>query len=177
MEASAAVPIRVVAPGPEEADRLVAALGDFPSQVESVDGNHEVQIVLDGSTGELLVKLFNSIGEWVTAGNAASCQVHFGKRAYTLLAVADGHVNDATQFLVERTIQLQTALETRIVIEQAKGVLAERFELGMDEAFELLRSAARSTGTKIHDLAWQVVSSRSTPVVVTETLARRRHEG
>lgn len=53
--------------------------------------------------------------------------------------------------------QLQTALETRIVIEQAKGVLAERHRLGVDAAFERLRSASRSARRRIHDLAAEIV--------------------
>ena len=171
MEASA-LPIRVVAPGPEEAARLVAALGDFPARIDGENGFHEVQIVLDRDTSELLVKLFRAISRWVADGDTASCEVYFGDRSYTLLA-ADGKPSDPTQFLLERTIQLQTALDTRVVIEQAKGALAERFGLPIDEAFELLRRSARSSGKKIHGLAGAIVSSPATPTELERTLDRR----
>ena len=62
-----------------------------------------------------------------------------------------------------RCEQLQHALESRVVIEQAKGILAERYGCSTDRAFEALRSAARSTQRKLHDLASEVVSSRETP--------------
>jgi hypothetical protein len=54
--------------------------------------------------------------------------------------------------------QLRTALATRIVIEQAKGMLAERFEIHVDEAFERLRHQARSRRMKLHVLAAAVTA-------------------
>lgn len=49
--------------------------------------------------------------------------------------------------------QLQKALDSRITIEQAKGVLAERLHLTIDEAFTLIRSYARDHSKKVADTA------------------------
>jgi GAF domain-containing protein len=55
------------------------------------------------------------------------------------------------------TEQLQGALSTRVVIEQAKGILAEFGSLGMDQAFEALRSYARGHGMKLSETAAALV--------------------
>jgi AmiR/NasT family two-component response regulator len=74
--------------------------------------------------------------------------------------------------LYERNAQLQRALETRIVIEQAKGVLAERFGVGPEEAFQLLRRGARNHRVRIHSLAARVVESPDTPPEIAEAARR-----
>jgi transcriptional regulator with GAF, ATPase, and Fis domain len=53
--------------------------------------------------------------------------------------------------------QLQTALTSRIVIEQAKGVVAERLHVDMDQAFTLLRDTARGHNRRLSDLAHAIV--------------------
>lgn len=57
--------------------------------------------------------------------------------------------------------QLQSALNTRVIIEQAKGVLAEREGLSMGEAFEFLRSTARATQRPIAEVATEMVTKRT----------------
>ncbi len=56
------------------------------------------------------------------------------------------------------TEQLQLALNSRIVIEQAKGVLAERLQLGVDEAFAALRGYARDRNLKLAEVARAVAA-------------------
>ena len=53
--------------------------------------------------------------------------------------------------------QLQRALDTRVVIEQAKGMLAERHGEPMSEAFERLRRHARSTNRSVREAASAVI--------------------
>jgi hypothetical protein len=66
-----------------------------------------------------------------------------------------------------RVAQLQHALTSRVVIEQAKGMLAERYSLSPDEAYELIRFAARSNGIKVHALSNSVLESpRETPALI-----------
>lgn len=70
----------------------------------------------------------------------------------------------ATTDMDERVAQLQHALTSRIVVEQAKGMLAERYSLAPDEAYELIRLAARSNGIKVHALSNDVIAApRETP--------------
>ncbi|CAN5682696.1 GAF and ANTAR domain-containing protein [soil metagenome] len=62
--------------------------------------------------------------------------------------------------------QLQTALNTRVVIEQAKGALAERGAIDMDHAFTLLRNHARRTQQRLADVARAVVEGQGTAVIL-----------
>jgi GAF domain-containing protein len=58
--------------------------------------------------------------------------------------------------------QLQIALTSRIMIEQAKGVLAERAGLAIEESFERLRSYARATNRRLSDVAQDLLDGTLT---------------
>jgi GAF domain-containing protein len=65
--------------------------------------------------------------------------------------------------LRERTLlteQLQAALLSRVIIEQAKGMLGEYLKITVDEAFWLLRSYARDHNRKLSDVARDVIDRK-----------------
>ncbi|HEY2667958.1 MAG TPA: GAF and ANTAR domain-containing protein [Actinomycetota bacterium] len=66
--------------------------------------------------------------------------------------------------------QLQSALNSRVVIEQAKGVLAERAQVNLDEAFGMLRGYARNHNSRLREVAEAVI----TGTVVIERPRRPR---
>lgn len=56
------------------------------------------------------------------------------------------------------TEQLQGALNSRVVIEQAKGAVARSFGIGVDDAFERIREYARRNNLKLTDFARRLVT-------------------
>ncbi len=81
----------------------------------------------------------------------------------------------ATGLLQRRTLderdlvagQLQAALQSRVIIEQAKGVLAEQLDVSVDDAFQHLRRHSRNTNRKLTELARDVVNKRVAAGVFT----------
>ena len=59
--------------------------------------------------------------------------------------------------------QLNYALNSRVVIEQAKGVLAERMSLNMEQAFNLLRTHARNNNLRLVDVAQAMIDNNLAP--------------
>ncbi|WP_158896060.1 GAF and ANTAR domain-containing protein [Amycolatopsis anabasis] len=91
------------------------------------------------------------------------------------LAVARALADTATiGILQERAIrrhevlteQLQSALNSRVVIEQAKGVISHAGRIPMDQAFEQLRSYCRDRNLRLSRVAEDVAQSRLTPDTV-----------
>jgi len=74
------------------------------------------------------------------------------------------------------TEQLQSALNSRIVIEQAKGKLAERLSLDMDVAFTVLRAYARERNLRLSGLAERVIESTPADFPGLIAAARERED-
>ncbi len=119
----------------------------------------------------------------------------FGRRVSRLssadLKVAQALADTATiGILQERAIrrgevlteQLQTALNTRLIIEQAKGVLFHAGNLDMDDTFDMLRRYCRSHSARLSDVARLLATAALDPRLVLDhhqhtTANQGRHQG
>jgi GAF domain-containing protein len=72
------------------------------------------------------------------------------------------------------TEQLQAALSSRVVIEQAKGVLAERAQISVDAAFIRLRDYARNGNRRLSDVAGELIDGRLDPTALINTVRSQR---
>jgi ANTAR domain-containing protein len=88
-----------------------------------------------------------------------------------------GNEADEAARLAVTVAQLEHALTSRVMVEQAIGVLAERHRLRPRESFDLLRRAARSRGRRVTEMAQDVVASATNPLLrLPEELARKLPE-
>jgi GAF domain-containing protein len=80
-----------------------------------------------------------------------------------LADIATGYLMHASAAQQQRRTaeQLQQALDTRLIIEQAKGVLAAKHAISIDDAFGRLRTYARDHNERIHDVARGVVNGET----------------
>lgn len=75
------------------------------------------------------------------------------------------------------TEQLQAALNSRVIIEQAKGLIAERLDVDMNAAFAVLRGYARSHNVKLGAVASAVIAGRTaTPDLLDTPAAHTQHQ-
>lgn len=81
---------------------------------------------------------------------------------------------DEAARLAVTVAQLEHALTARVRVEQAIGVLAERHRLRTRDAFDLLRTAARTLGRRVIDIAEELVDSTSNSLLrLPEELERK----
>ena len=59
--------------------------------------------------------------------------------------------------------QFQDALNSRVVIEQVKGIVAERLGVGVNEAFARMRRYARNSGRRLGEIAQEIIDGTLRP--------------
>jgi AmiR/NasT family two-component response regulator len=72
----------------------------------------------------------------------------------------------------ELVTQLDGALSSRVIIEQAKGILAEQAQITLDAAFLRLRAHARTNNLRLSDVAAGLIDGQLSTAKLAETPVR-----
>jgi GAF domain-containing protein len=115
-----------------------------------------VPVDLDGDPIGTLGVYSATPRDW-TDNKVSAVQAYAGIVASLLAAAVAAHVQG------KRAVQLQTALDRRTLIEQAKGMLMAKEGIDAASAFERLRTAARSSRRRIVDVAHDLIADRPLP--------------
>jgi signal transduction protein with GAF and PtsI domain len=85
--------------------------------------------------------------------------------AVVLADIGAAYVLNATELVSSQRAaeQLQAALDSRVVIEQAKGVLSERLGISTSDAFQRIRASARRQSTKVGEVCRRVIDTDHVP--------------
>jgi response regulator NasT len=104
--------------------------------------------------------------------------VHEAAKRGVFAYIIDG-TPDELQSAIDITLQrfaeyqsLQGAFGRRALIEQAKGILMERYSTNADRAFEMLRDHSQHNGRKLSDVAAAIVESHLLLAPATPPTAR-----
>ena len=109
---------------------------------------------------------------WLQEGELSDLELSTARTLADIASIAilqDRAAHDA-QLVIH---QLQSALNSRVVIEQARGVIAQRSNLSMEEAFSALRSYARDHNARLRAVAEDVVARKLDPTMLTSEATRR----
>ena len=90
--------------------------------------------------------------------DSRSAATRFGP--YATVALSNMYAYESARDLA---VNLEAALRSRAVIDQAKGILIERHRLTPDQAFQVLARASMATQKKVRDVAEQLVSTGELP--------------
>lgn len=156
--------LSVVASPPEEI-RAIEAL-------QAEDAVRSTQVVPLRHGDELLgtVNVFRLATEALDQSAVTVAQGLADMAAYAIVQAR------ALRRATELVTQLQEALSSRIVIEQAKGMLAERLKLDVTEAFAILRHYSRNRSVRISQVAADVLKHRlAVEELVTGARTRTPH--
>jgi GAF domain-containing protein len=138
-------------------DQMIVRVDDF--QTDQRWPGYNEAVCQTGVRSSLSFKLYTGSR---TAGalNVFSLKPHgFDQEAEAIGSVLAAHA--AAALIASRHgEQLQSALTTRDVIGQAKGIIMERYNVNAIRAFEMLRQLSQSMNTRLVDIAQRVVDTR-----------------
>jgi PAS domain S-box-containing protein len=138
-----------------ERDELIGT--DFSQHFTDPDKAHEgyQRAFEQGSLIDYPLTLISEDGKLTDVLYNVSVYRDFNDKVLGLVAVA----RDAAQLREQQQLseQLQEALESRIVIEQAKGITAHRHRATIDQAYQRIRTHARNNNTSLRKVAVAIV--------------------
>lgn len=129
---------------------------------------HATPMRLRGSVIGTLNLFSTSVGE-VSAADTAVAQA---LADVATIGIIQERLTAQSQLVAE---QLQNALSSRVMIEQAKGALAQATTMTIDEAFDSLRKYARSHNLTLHSVAEGVANRTISINAITEAFASTRN--
>jgi PAS domain S-box-containing protein len=130
---------------------------DFSQYFTDPDKAHEgyARAFAEGSLIDYPLTLVQQDGTLIHVLYNASVYRDFNENVLGVLAVA----RDSSKLRQQQQLseQLQEALESRIVIEQAKGITAQRHGVTIDQAYQRIRAHARNSNASLRTVAQAIV--------------------
>jgi len=120
-----------------------------------------LSIPLDIDTDEQVSGALNIYARRPDAFDEASRSVATRFAPYAAVATGNLYAYQSARNLADN---LQTALESRAVIDQAKGILMERYKMTADQAFQALAQASMHTNRKLRAVADHLVTTGELPL-------------
>jgi GAF domain-containing protein len=84
--------------------------------------------------------------------------VRLGEEVAAFVAIAVGNAEAAAR-ATDDVANMRRAMESRAVIEQAKGILMERYKVTSEQAFTLLTHSSQRTNVKLRDVADELTAT------------------
>lgn len=109
---------------------------------------------------ESVVGALNLYSRSINAFDQDSVDLGLTFASYAAVAIANAHLYETTAI---HAANMRHAMETRSVIEQAKGIMIARLGCGPTEAFEALSKTSQDTNRKLSEIAAEVVAHAQKP--------------
>jgi GAF domain-containing protein len=138
--------------------RVETRFGDYAQQAARRGALSSLSVPLPMSEG--VAGALNIYAREVNAFDSGSRAAARRFAPYAGVAVANMYAYRNAQDLADN---LQTAIESRAVIDQAKGILMERHKLTADQAFQVLARISMQTNTKLRVVSDQLVTTGQLP--------------